>query len=149
MRYLVTLIAAFGVSACGGAASRGKAAAPGTASVAASTSQDASRDSALEFLINAAARDFHDHRPPEPAQFRQVRLGYVVASGGGRQYKLCGEFLPKQERGKAEWMPFATIKTSGYEQWLGPQAVAYCQGVTWDSAGDMSAQLWSRFESVR
>ena len=141
------IIAAMSLAACGGTAvSRGRA--PSAAPAAAVAANDAVRDSALEFLLDAAARDFHDHRPPEPAQFRNVRLGFVATDGGGRQYKLCGEFLPKQD-GKTEWMPFATIKTSGYEQWLGVQAVNYCQSVTWDPIGDVSSRLWKRFEAVR
>ena len=64
---------------------------------------------------------------------------------------LCGEFLPAQEGGKAEWTPFATIKTSGYEQWIGAQAARSCQGssVIWDKVGDLSSSLQSRLDSLR
>lgn len=134
------------LAACGATVSNRHAATP---SSAVSAQKDAPRNSALEFLLDAAAKDFRDHRPPEPARFRKVRLGYTAAGSGGRQYRLCGEFLPKQASGKADWTPFATIKTSGYEQWLGAQAIAYCQGVTFDPAGDLSARLWKRFESGR
>jgi hypothetical protein len=64
---------------------------------------------------------------------------------------LCGEFLPAQEGGKAEWMPFATIKTSGYEQWIGAQAAGLCHGasVIWDKVGDLSSSLQSRLALLR
>ncbi len=63
---------------------------------------------------------------------------------------LCGQFLPEGGPGSAEGTPFVTIKTSGYEQYVGAQAAArYCQGpsVTWDK-GDLSATLQSRFDSL-
>jgi hypothetical protein len=64
---------------------------------------------------------------------------------------LCGEFLPGQREGKVEWTPFATIKTSGYEQWLGAQAANLCQRSTviWDSEGDLSSSLQTRLDSMR
>jgi hypothetical protein len=58
-----------------------------------------------------------------------------------KQYKLRGEFLPAQREGKVEWTPFVTIKTSGYEQWLGAQAANLCQPVIWDSEADLSSSL--------
>jgi hypothetical protein len=64
---------------------------------------------------------------------------------------LCGQFLPAQEAGTAEWTPFVTIKTSGYEQYIGAQAeAAYCQrpSVIWGKEGDLSASLQSRFDSL-
>lgn len=63
---------------------------------------------------------------------------------------LCGQFLPAPEGGKAEWAPFATIKTSGYEQWIGAQADGFCQGssVIWEK-GDLSSSLQSRLDALR
>jgi hypothetical protein len=74
-----------------------------------------------------------------------------MTPGGEAQYLLCGYFLPAQESGKAEWTPFATIKTSGYEQWLGAQAAGYCRAssVIWDTVGDLSSSLQSRLDSLR
>lgn len=57
-------------------------------------------DAPSEFLLTSAAADFHAHRPPYPAQFRDVRIGYVVVAGGARQYLLRGDFLPADETGK-------------------------------------------------
>jgi hypothetical protein len=104
----------------------------------------------VEFLLTSAATDFHTHRPPVPVRFRDVRSGYVIAPDGTRQYRLCGEFWPAQESGRAEWTPFATIKTSGYEHWLGAQAESFCERspMTWDKE-DLSSSLQSRFDSLR
>lgn len=62
---------------------------------------------------------------------------------------LCGQFLPAEGGDKAVWTPFATIKTSGYEQWIG--ASSFCQGsaVVWDKVGDLSSALQSRLDSLR
>jgi hypothetical protein len=38
---------------------------------------------------------------------------------------LCGEFLAQENK---EWVEFTTIKTSGYEQYLGK--MQYCQDAT-------------------
>ena len=141
MRYLAVLFATLGLAACS------------TASVTRSESQAVSptRDSVVRFLLTAAAADFHTHRPPDPVRFRDVRIGHVMTPSGEEQYMLCGQFLPAQEGGKAEWTPFATIKTSGYEQWIGAQAAALCQrsSVIWDKAGDLSSALQSRLDSLR
>lgn len=88
--------------------------------------QNASMSPAGEFLLTSAATDFHTHRPPNPVRFRDVRSGYVMAAGGTRQYRLCGEFLPAQKGGKAEWTPFATIKTSGYKPSQLPEKGVHC-----------------------
>jgi hypothetical protein len=74
-----------------------------------------------------------------------------MTPSGESQYILCGQFLQAQEGGKAQWTPFATIKTSGYEQWIGAQAAGFCQGssVIWDTVGDLSSSLQSRLDSLR
>jgi hypothetical protein len=108
-------------------------------------------DSAVQFLLSAAATDFRTHRPPDPVRFRDVRIGHVVPPSGVERYMLCGWFLPAQEGGRAEWTPFVTIKTSGYEQWVGTQAESFCQGssVRWDKVGNLSSSLQSRLASLR
>ena len=134
MRYLAVLFATLILAACS------------TAPVA----QKASIDPFAEFLLTAAATDFHTHRPPDPVRFRDVHIGRFVNPDGKEQYMLCGQFLPAQEGGKAEWTPFATIKTSGYEQWIGAQAAGFCGGssVKWEE-GDLSSSLQSRLDSLR
>jgi hypothetical protein len=111
--------------------------------------EKASADSVQRFLLTAAASDFHAHGPSHIVRFHDVRLGHLVSPSGEKMYMLCGQFLREQEGGKAEWTPFATIKTSGYEQWIGAQAAAFCQGgaVIWDKDADVSSLLQSEFES--
>jgi len=64
---------------------------------------------------------------------------------------VCGQFLPAQQTSTAAWTPFAAIKTSGYEQWIGAQAAGFCQGssVIWDEVGDLSSALQRRLDARR
>ena len=152
MRYLAVLCAMLVLAVCSTARvtysqsradSSTKATAPGQ--------QEASIDSVVQFLVTAAATDFHVHRPPDPVRFRDVHLGHLMDHNGQTLYMLCGQFLPAEEGGKAEWTPFVTIKTSGYEQWLGAQAAGYCQNpsIVWEYVGDLSSVLQSRLDSLR
>ena len=138
MRYLAVLFTTLVLAGCS------------KAPVTRSESQTVS-PTVVQFLLTAAASDFHTHRPPDPVRFRDVRIGHVMTPSGEQQYMLCGQFLPAQEAGKAEWTPFATIKTSGYEQWIGAQAARFCQGpsVIWDKVDDLSSSLQSRLDSLR
>ena len=129
MRYLAMLFTTLGLAACSTApVTRSESEAVSPTQVVAPELQQASIDSVVQFLLTAAATDFRTHRPPDPLRFRDVRIGHVVSPSGNEQYILCGQFLPVQEGGNAEWTPFATIKTSGYEQWIGAQATRSCQG---------------------
>jgi hypothetical protein len=105
----------------------------------------------VQFLLAAAANDFHAHQPPYPARFRNVRVGHTVAPDGKKQYMLCGEFLPEQGKGQAEWTPFVTIKTSDYEQWLGVQAANFFQhsSIIWEERKDLSLALQSLLDGLR
>jgi len=118
--------------------------APGT------NSESRAPDSIVDFLLTSAATDFHAHRPPDPVRFRVVRIGRMTTESGAEQFMLCGEFLPESEGGTANWTPFATIKTSGYEQWIGAQAVGFCQssGIAWDKS-DLSTSLQRRLDAQR
>ncbi len=100
----------------------------------------------VEFLMTSAATDFHNPRTTPPDQFRGVRVGHLLTPAGEKQYMMCGQF---HEPRSAVWTPFATIKTSGYEQWIGAQASRFCQGssVRWDTVGDLSSSLKSRLDS--
>ena len=102
----------------------------------------------VEFLLTSAATDFHASGPAGPLRFRDVHIGRVTNAAAEEQYILCGQFL----RGTGEWTPFATIKTSGYEQWVGAQAAAYCQSssVKRDhQESDLSQSLQTRLDSLR
>jgi hypothetical protein len=118
--------------------------------VTATDLQKASIEQVVQFLLKSAATDFHTQGRADSIRFRDVRIGHVMTSSGAEQYMLCGQFLRAPE-GKAEWIPFVTIKTSGYEQWNGAQAAGFCerQSVIWDKQGDLSSALQSRFDSLR
>lgn len=105
----------------------------------------------IEFLLTAAATDFDAHRPPDPVGFRNVRLGHVLSAGGEPQYLICGELLPAGPEQAAGWVPFATIRTSAYEQWVGVQATGLCANpaLVLDDAQDLSLALQQRLESLR
>ncbi|HET6671144.1 MAG TPA: hypothetical protein VFH15_13025 [Pyrinomonadaceae bacterium] len=152
MRYLVVLFATLFLAACSTApATRSESPAVSPTQVPTPEVQKASIDPVVQFLLTSAATDFHTHGPSGPLRFREVRIGHVMTPSGEAQYRLCGQFLPAQEGGKAEWIPFATIKTSGYEQWIGAEAARYCQGSSfiWDKEGDLSASLQTRLDSLR
>jgi len=110
---------------------------------------NATVNSPIEFLLTSCATDFQTHSP-HPARFRDVRTGYIMSPDGKRQDMLCGEFSPAGEGGKVEWVPFITIKTSGYEQMLGDSAASLCKrsSVVWEKE-DFSSSLQSRFDSLR
>lgn len=115
-----------------------------------SAMQDATMPSELEFLIDVAAKDLYAHRPPDPASFRDVRFGSIATADGGQQYLLCGDLLPTRTDGSGEWTPFATIRTSGHEQWIGAQAKTRCarDGIAW-AKSDWSDALQRRLEALR
>jgi len=152
MRYLAVLCSTIGLAACSTApVTRSESHTVTPTQVLPAELQNTAIDSVVQFLLTAAATDFHTHRPLDPVRFRVVRIGHVMTPSGREQYMLCGDFMPTEERGKAEWTPFATIKTSGYEQWLGAQAARFCQGssIIWDKVGDLSSSLQTRLDSLR
>jgi hypothetical protein len=149
LRFIVALLTLL-LAACNTtpvSRNQSQAATPGP--VRLSEGQKPSTDSPMEFLLTAAATDFHTHRPVK--RFRDVRFGHKMTPEGAKQYLLCGEFLPQQPEGKAQWTPFATIKMSDYEQWNGVQAASWCQPsqVVWDNDEDLSSSLQSRLDSLR
>lgn len=98
-------------------------------------------------LLDASAKDFQAHQPPIPVRFRNVQFKYFRANN----YLICGEFLAQAKQDKQEWTPFATIKTSGYEQWIGSNALPYCQdakAIPYKTT-DLSSTLKSRFDSLQ
>lgn len=152
MRCAAVLCTALGLAACAtNPSTRVEPEAAGSRRAPTPEIQDTSTDSVARFLIEAAARDFKAHRTPAPARFRNVRLGHVMTAGGVEQYMLCGQFLPAQQGGGPAWIEFATIKTSGYEHWVGERAAGFCKApaVIWDRLGDLTPALQSQLESLR
>ena len=82
-------------------------------------------DTVVQFLITSASSDFRNHQPPTPIDFRNVKIGYIKSPNNEKIFILCGEFLSQENK---EWTAFTTIKTSGYEQYLGK--THYCQDAT-------------------
>jgi hypothetical protein len=82
-------------------------------------------DTVVQFLITSASNDFRRHAPPTPIDFRNVKIGYIKSPNNGKTFVLCGEFLSQEHK---EWTEFTTIKTSGYEHYLGK--TQYCQDAT-------------------
>jgi len=149
MRYSVALLATFVFVGCSmSSIARGQSLAVGPAQRTVSEGQKSSTTPPVGFLIDSAAADFR--RQSRPARFRHVRVGHILAADAAKQYMLCGEFLPVQGEGNAEWTPFITIKTSGYEQYLGNQAADLCRrsAIVWDRPHDLSSALQSRFDAL-
>lgn len=97
-------------------------------------------------LFAACATPALDRGQLQPAG-QDAALEYLLAADGGKQYMLCGCFLPE---GEADWVPFATIKTSDYEQWIGGQAAPFCaQAAAVWIEGDLSSALQSRLDALR
>ena len=104
-------------------------------------------DKVKEYLLTSAAEDFREHQPPFPAKFRNVRLGHAGDTTKSGARRLCGQFLPSGD--KADWTGFATIKTSGYEQYLGSN-IPYCTDtkIVWDT-GDLASALKDKLDSTK
>ena len=102
--------------------------------------------SAEAFLLAAAAGDFRAH-PPLPVAFREVHLGHMEGTEREPHYLLCGQYRTAPA---GEWLHFATVKTSGYEQWLGGQSVSACDQSSFhlDREEDLAPQLQSRFDAL-
>ncbi len=89
------------------------------------TEKESVPDSIVQFLLHSASTDFREHQPPTPIDFRNVKIGYIKSPDNQKIFLLCGEFLPQEER---KWTGFTTIKTSGYEQYIGD--TRYCEDAT-------------------
>lgn len=80
-------------------------------------------DSIVNTVIAISANDFHKNQQPAPLHFKNVKLKYMKKQDGEELYILCGEFSTNSETS----VPFATIKNSDYEQWIGNSALTYCE----------------------
>jgi len=106
---------------------------------------DTSNDKAnIDFLLDSAAKDFRTH-PPQALAFRNVYFGQFDSKGNPPTYEICGEFQVAKD-GKKQWLHFATLKTSGYEQYVGDGELSWCtrEGMSWDE-DDWSAELTKRY----
>jgi len=144
------MLASFAFAACGTAPAQRSEAPQQSSTQTAAPEQKAFLESVAQALMTSAANDFYLHGPTDPVRFRDVRLGHVIVAGK-EQYFLCGEFLPEQQDNRGEWTHFATVQTSGYEQWSGDRAEDFCKNpyLIWDDLDDLSSSLWSQLKSLR
>jgi hypothetical protein len=150
MRCLPVLFATLLLAACGTVPVTSSEMQPASATQILSPElEKVSVDSVVQFLLTAAATDFHIHGPSGPLRFHDVRIGHVTTFSAEKQYRLCGEFKRTQQGLESQWMPFVTIKTSGYEQYIGSTTFCQDSSVIWDNVGDLSSSLQSRFDSLR
>ena len=90
--------------------------------------------SPVDTLMAASAADFQAHQP-HLADVRDVHTGTLTVPGEAPQPIICGQFRMGGTGGDT-WSDFAAIKTSGYEQWLGETATAYCRRADMDHGKD-------------
>lgn len=144
MRYLTILFAVLILSSCSTAPVIIKdSTSSGAKQISASELKEA--EPFIQFLLDAAAADFHKHGP-KPVRFRDVYFGY--AATGEKLYRICGQFQTSENE---DWVAFATVKTSGYEQWIGGQSGGFSQDpvAVWDKAQDLSSTLMSKLDALR
>jgi hypothetical protein len=106
--------------------------------------QQTTIDSTLQYLLTSTVNDFHTQRPSDSIRFRDVHFGHNKVTSGNNLYMLCGKFH-SFNRGKPEWIPFVTIKTSGYELYIGE--TTYCQKFIQDNKSDLSKVLQDKFDT--
>lgn len=97
----------------------------------------------VDFLLNTASSEFNSPQSSRAYGFRKVRIGYYTDGSSGR-FVLCGSVQLKNES-TTEWVQFATVQTSPYEQWLGGVAESICQSkkMTWHLV-DQTSELLRR-----
>ena len=102
-----------------------------------------------EFLLASSAGDFAAHEQTRLAKVRNVHLRYAE-NGDEKMYMLCGQFQPASPADEPVWIDFATVKTEGYEVWLGAQATALCNNASGalQDTEDLSAELQARLETA-
>jgi|APEBP8051072433_1049376.scaffolds.fasta_scaffold03945_4 hypothetical protein len=98
-----------------------------------------------EFLLASAASDFTVSEGNRRVEVRDVHLRYQEGDDGTMYFMLCGQFQSTGEGRIRGWSDFATIKTEGYEQWLGSQAKSHClEAKRARTTADLSAELNAR-----
>ncbi|WP_374430674.1 hypothetical protein [Ideonella dechloratans] len=103
----------------------------------------------LAFLMDKATQEFSQPGPMHPKRIKTARLGHLHDAQGRDLDLLCGRFVPTDPSGGKAEVPFATLKTGDYEQWLGGQAVGLCSQptITWFK-GDHAQALMQRLRAA-
>jgi hypothetical protein len=125
----------------------------GKSSTSGSSSEDTDTStlSGPQYLVRACAADVQNQFPEALIQFNSCFSGYRQSPSGETQDFLCGQFRVQDQGLWGEWISFATIKTSSYEQWQGAQASTFCQDgtIVWNSTDDISPDLQLALNSIR
>lgn len=103
----------------------------------------------LAFLMDKATQEFSQPGPMQPRRIKTARLGHLHDAQGRDLDLLCGRFVPMDASGGKAEVPFATLKTGDYEQWLGGQAAGLCAQptITWFQ-GDHAQALMQRLQAA-
>jgi hypothetical protein len=102
-------------------------------------------DTLKSFLVNSTVQDFHKNKQNSSVEFRNVFLKLYETE----TYLICGEFLEKKQPEK--WVDFATLKTEGYELWIGGNATTYCNDAKTISSSteDLATILNTQLKSLQ
>jgi len=102
-------------------------------------------EASLAYLTSSAGNDFLANSPGR-IEVRNVRFGLRDTTGGRQSYVLCGDFRRRADGDTAQWVPFATVETSKYEQWLGE--TRFCQTLSgaWNTADSLTTRLQRALE---
>ena len=125
-------------------ACRGESRAPQGVSSTPPTASDPAapheHEASLGYLISSAGDDFLANTPGR-IEVRNVRFGLRDTTGGRESYVLCGDFRRRSDGESGQWVPFATVETSKYEQWLGE--TRFCQTLSgaWNTADSLTTRL--------
>ncbi|MBK8880027.1 MAG: hypothetical protein IPN74_16250 [Haliscomenobacter sp.] len=84
-------------------------------------------EAVVKSLIGFSADDFYKNQQPLPTSFRNVQIKYSIKQNKEIMYILCGQFTTQDNQNRDEWTDFATIITDPYEQWIGSNALTYCE----------------------
>ena len=100
--------------------------------------------------MTSAATDFTEHQPPYPAKFRNVKIGHMGDTSKSGAWRMCGEFLPTDGEDIGEWIGFVTVKTSGYEQYIGSDS-NFCTNpkIVWDTTDDLAPLLKKKLDLLK
>lgn len=80
----------------------------------------------VKLLIDFSANDFYKNQQPLPTAFKNVQIKYSIKTKNEILYILCGQFTTQDKQNSDEWTHFTTIITDPYEQWIGSNALTYC-----------------------
>ena len=104
----------------------------------------------VDYLVEAAAKDFHEHPPGPGLKLREVLVGHLTDEADLRHYRLCGEFQVTKDGVPEAWRHFATLKTSAYEQWIGGDSEQHCKGAAfqWEPGPDLAPRIQQRLDAL-